>query len=343
MVEITHIKNSNDVVEVIQEESTTENTGAQSILEFNIESIENINDISINNGCKTTIVEHVCTPEVQIFENTIVTPDDILINNNITNLRELPILLENSNLSVDNNTVSRDDITDNKTELLADKQENFISPSESVIVAGYSEPVVVAALKWKQEELETCNPKKRTSVNKLLDNESFRFDIYKENQVAFITERPQIWLQALYAYSCSENLISRWETKINKTKSKIYECTLRLCFNSVQNTIITIKLSTGVLFVKGISNKSWIEKEFDVVKNLVNVIDPLGGFTKETNIEKKEDSIVTDNYTNDIEIEEENEIEILWNENAKLKNAIKILENDICDINKKHEEQMKVL
>ena len=116
-------------------------------------------------------------------------------------------------------------------------------------------------------------PKKRTAMNKLLWNESFRFDIYREQQAGFTTERPEIWLRALYAYSNNESVISRWETKNNK-KKRICECTVRLCFNVDQNVIITTKLSTGVLIVRGSAYKSWIEKEFNLVEILVDSIDP---------------------------------------------------------------------
>ena len=129
-----------------------------------------------------------------------------------------------------------------------------------------------------------------------------------------------------------ESVSGRWEFKMDKSKKKYAEFKLHVCFSKTKQVTIIIRLGTGVVLAKGPACIGWVNEEFTLLNDLVNAIDP--NHVKLPDIGEHNDTTPPSNEPKVApEDKEDNknlsEVEILWEENTKLKNALKIIESEL--------------
>ena len=181
-------------------------------------------------------------------------------------------------------------------------------------------------------------PSRRSSIMKSLKYEIFTFNAYKnENQAGMITDDPCLWTKALQMYTKIKNANHRWELIKEKKENKCSEFILHLIFRETKRIIISIKLITGIINIKGAHIKEWVANEFDPVKECVDTLrrdetrPPIttSNNTNESMLKLPPTEAKTENSAKENKKDKENDIDDLWEENSRLKNALKILETSI--------------
>ena len=116
---------------------------------------------------------------------------------------------------------------------------------------------------------------KRSEKIKKLDTETFRYDIYIQNQSGFCTGLPICWALALETYiNDTKGVSCRWVHKYDKLNRKFASSEILLYFNSTNWVNIVINYTQGYLMVKGAYFKKWIEEEFPKVRDVFTPVLP---------------------------------------------------------------------
>ena len=110
---------------------------------------------------------------------------------------------------------------------------------------------------------------KHSEKIKKLDTETFRCDIYIQNQSGFCTGLPICWALALETYiNDTKGVSCRWVHKYDKLNTKFASSEILLYFYFTNCVNIVINYTQGYLMVKGAYFKKWIEEEFPKVRDV---------------------------------------------------------------------------
>ena len=83
----------------------------------------------------------------------------------------------------------------------------------------------------------------------------------------FTTDRPGIWADALLSYAQKHHVEHKSEQVKNNCGTACTEFKIQLKFMDTKHVMITIKMVTGYVSVKGADYQKWIDNEFSLVCN----------------------------------------------------------------------------
>ena len=147
----------------------------------------NENDVILNINVDTNVKNETTKYSTDTELNIFTSCNDLLTETSISNIDTL-----NDATNLDNTINEASEL--DKTSFLNDTVSNIPSDTNNM-----------------NEEFVKFVPSKRTPKTKMLDYESLRFDVYKnENQTGFLTDRPLTWLQELRLYSKLVHVTCRW-------------------------------------------------------------------------------------------------------------------------------------
>ena len=128
------------------------------------------------------------------------------------------------------------------------------------------------------------------------------------------------WALAFEAYiKINEHVRGRWQYKLDQITNKYSECEILLYFENTRHVTVKIYLNTAVIIVSGTSFKVWINAEFIKVKK---------EFCKQDEPDK--------GVNTKIKLEDRcNEIDILWEKQEEIYNAVATQDECIQDFIKR--------
>ena len=184
----------------------------------------------------------------------------------------------------------------------------------------------------------TTHVKKRNKSRELED-ERIKLTIYK-HKCGFSTHRPLVWARVIEEFTNDvPGVKCRWNYGLSD--NSIVECQIHFYYDTTKKVVINIYLRTGVVIVNGNNYVEWANEIFPQIKEKVDHLEA-SKFTSvaaevETTpnehiiINTKKDDITENHQVKDINKNDKlnsdkNEIDILWDENIALKNALNCLE-----------------
>ncbi len=149
----------------------------------------------------------------------------------------------------------------------------------------------------------------------------------------FVTDRPITWVNALLMYAKENKREHRPEQISDDKGNACKEFKLHLKFSETKQVTISVNLITGYISVKGADYQSWINSEFCLVEKYVktnSVSQNEDGHTLPVDERKEgEPEAELKSKKGKVEHKQPSDIDQLWEENKKLRNAIHTLEEGI--------------
>lgn len=175
------------------------------------------------------------------------------VSKEIVNINGTCEQISNNN-KINKTSFGADILTDTTIDetIIAETQDDFIEQINSLqadIEAGCFET-----------NLQPC---KRTTKNKLLSEECFDFNIYKQKQCGFTTSRPIFWLQSIDEYvKSSEDITGKFYYKSTRNSDKYSVVKININYQITKKVVLVINIAAGVILVKGEHYENWIQEEF---------------------------------------------------------------------------------